>query len=109
MMLQTILSWVYRTGVSDVKGRAVVVAFGLATIWVTYLLGRLLYNQVVGLAAAAFMAVIPIAVGVRREVILEGPGPFFDTAALYCSARYCRYQHPTWLYDAAAPPSHAPL
>jgi predicted membrane-bound mannosyltransferase len=33
MMLQTILSWVYHTGVSDVKGRAVVVAFGLATIW----------------------------------------------------------------------------
>jgi predicted membrane-bound mannosyltransferase len=59
MMLQTMLSWVYRTGVSDVKGRAVVVAFGVATIWVTYLLGRLLYHQGVGLAAAALWLSCP--------------------------------------------------
>jgi len=102
MMLQTMLSWVYRTGVSDVKGRAVVVAFGLATIWVTYLLGRLLYNQAVGLAAAAFMAVMPYAVVVSRQVLLDGPATLFVTGALYCTARYCRDRHPPWLYAAAA-------
>jgi 4-amino-4-deoxy-L-arabinose transferase-like glycosyltransferase len=102
MMLQTILSWVYRTGVSDVKGRAVVVVFGLAAIWVTYLLGRLLYNQAVGLAAAAFMAVMPYAVVVSRQVLLDGPATLFATAALYCAARYCRDQQPPWLYAAAA-------
>ncbi len=102
MMLQTILSWVYRTGVSDVKGRAVVVAFGLATIWVTYLLGRLLYNQAVGLAAAAFMAVMPYAVIVSRQVLLDGPATLFVMVALYCTARYCRDQQPPWLCAAAA-------
>ncbi len=90
MMLQTILSWVYRTGVSDAKGRAVVVAFGLVTIWVTYLLGRLLYNQTVGLAAAAFVAVMPYAVVVSRQVLLDAPATLFVTMALYCTARYCR-------------------
>jgi len=102
MMLQTVLSWVYHTGVSDVKGRAVVVAFGLATIWVTYLLGRLLYNQAVGLAAAAFMAVMPYAVVVSRQVLLDGPATLFVTGALYCTARYCRDRQPPWLYAAAA-------
>ena len=102
MMLQTVLSWVYRTGVSDAKGRVVAVAFGLATIGVTYLLGRLLYNQAVGLAAAAFMAVMPYAVAVSRQVLLDGPATLFATAALYCAARYCRDRQPAWLYAAAA-------
>jgi 4-amino-4-deoxy-L-arabinose transferase-like glycosyltransferase len=102
MMLQTILSWVYRTGVSDVKGRTVVVAFGLATIAVTYLLGRLLYNQAVGLAAAAFMAVMPYTVVVSRQVLLDGPATLFATTALYCAARYCRDRQSPWLYAAAA-------
>jgi hypothetical protein len=102
MVLQTILSWAYRTGVSDVKGRVVVVAFGLATIWVVYLLGRLLYHQAVGLAAAAFMAVMPYAVVVSRQVLLDGPATLFATAALYCTARYCRDRQPPWLYAAAA-------
>jgi 4-amino-4-deoxy-L-arabinose transferase-like glycosyltransferase len=102
MMLQTMLSWAYRTGVSDVKGRAVVVAFGLATIWVTYLLGRLLYHQAVGLAAAAFMAVMPYAVVVSRQVLLDAPATLCATVALYCAARYCRDRQPAWLYAAAA-------
>jgi 4-amino-4-deoxy-L-arabinose transferase-like glycosyltransferase len=102
MMLQTILSWVYRTGVSDAKGRAVVVAFGLVTIWVTYLLGRLLYNQAVGLAAAAFVAVMPYAVVVSRQVLLDAPATLFVTMALYCTARYCRDQQSPWLCAAAA-------
>jgi hypothetical protein len=102
IMLQTMLSWVYRTGVSDVKGRALVVVFGLATIWVTYLLGRLLYNQAVGLAAAAFMAVMPYAVAVSRQVLLDVPATLFATVALYCAARYCRDRQPAWLYAAAA-------
>lgn len=102
MMLQTILSWVYRTGVSDVKGRAVAAAFGLAALWVTYLLGRLLYHQAVGLAAAAFMAVMPYAVIVSRQVLLDGPAMLFATVALYCTARYCRDRQSHWLYAAAA-------
>jgi 4-amino-4-deoxy-L-arabinose transferase-like glycosyltransferase len=102
MMLQTILSWVYRTDVSDAKGRAVVVAFGLATIWVTYLLGRLLYNQAVGLAAAAFVAVMPYAVVVSRQVLLDAPATLFVTMALYCTARYCRDKQSPWLYAATA-------
>lgn len=102
MMLQTILSWVYRTGVSDVKGRAVIVAFGLATIWMTYLLGRLLYNQAVGLIAAAFVAVMPYAVVVSRQVLLDGPATLFATGTLYCTARYCRDQQSSWLYAASA-------
>lgn len=101
MLLQTILSWVYRTGVSDNKGRLVVVVFGLATIWVTFLLGRLLYNETVGLVAALFVAVMPYAVIVTRQVLLDGPAALFATLALYCLARYCRDRQAVWLYAGA--------
>lgn len=102
LLFQVLLSLVLRTGTSDIKARVVAAAFGIGTVLLVYLLGKLLYGVPTGMAAAAIMAVMPYNVVVSRQVLLDGPMAFFATATLYCLARYCRVRDPRWLYTAGA-------
>ncbi|HEY2003993.1 MAG TPA: glycosyltransferase family 39 protein [Candidatus Saccharimonadia bacterium] len=102
LLFQVLLSLVLRTGTSDIKARMVAAAFGIATILVVYLLGKLLYGAPVGMVSAAIMAVTPYGVVVSRQVLLDGPMAFFATVTLYCLARYCLVRDPRWLYAAGA-------
>lgn len=88
LLFQTALSLVYRLGGGDVAARALVAAFGLATVVLVFLLGRLLYSRNVGLLAALLLAVMPYAVGVSRQVLLDTPMTFFATATLLVFARF---------------------
>lgn len=102
LLFQTMLSALYLGGVSDVGGRLVAVAFGIATVFVVYLLGKALYGRPAGLVAALFLAVMPYHVVVTRQVLLDGPQTFFATLALYCVVRYCSGRAARWLHAAAA-------
>jgi 4-amino-4-deoxy-L-arabinose transferase-like glycosyltransferase len=93
LLFQTTLSVVYRLGGGDVAARLLVVALGLATVLVVYLLGRLLYGHRVGLVAALLLAAMPYHVGVSRQVLLDVPMTFMATTSLYFVARFCC--HPT--------------
>ena len=88
LLFQSTLSLVYRLGGGDVAARSLVAAFGLATIVLVFLLGRLLYSRNVGLVAALLLAVMPYAVGVSRQVLLDTPMTFFATATLLAFARF---------------------
>jgi hypothetical protein len=102
LLFQSLLSLVFQFGVSDVAGRVLAAAIGLATVYLTYLLGRTLYGERAGRLAALFLAVMPYHVVVTRQVLLDGPMTFFSTLTLYCLARFAGTQRRAWLYAAGA-------
>lgn len=101
LVFQTTLSLVYRAGGGDTAARLLVVALGLATVLVVYLLGRLLYDHRIGLVAALLLAAMPYHVSVSRQVLLDVPMTFMATTALYFLARFCVHRGLRSLLTAA--------
>src|SRR6266487_2358134 len=73
LLFQFILAVGFRFGVNDLVGRLLSVLAGLATVYLVYRLGTLLYGRRVGMIAALFMALMPYHVVVTRQVLLDGP------------------------------------
>ena len=102
MLVQSLLTVVYRTGEHDTAGRFVIAALGVATVGVVYLLGAELYGRGTGLLAATFVAVMPYHVLVTRQVLLDGPMVLCATLALWCVARFARTGRLSWMAAAGA-------
>ncbi|HEX6678379.1 MAG TPA: glycosyltransferase family 39 protein [Actinomycetes bacterium] len=102
LLYQFLLALLFRHGSHDLVARLLAVAFGLATVYLVYRLGRLLYGQAVGLLAAALLALCPYHVVVTRQVLLDGPLTFFATLTLYLLATFVVTGLPAWLYAAGA-------
>jgi hypothetical protein len=85
---------------SDWWSRSVPAAIGVATVWVTYLLGARMYNRRVGIVAALVMAVMPYDVVVSRQVLLDGLMTLCATVVLYCVVRYAESARLAWLLAA---------
>jgi 4-amino-4-deoxy-L-arabinose transferase-like glycosyltransferase len=102
MLFQSILAFVYLIHVSDILARVISVAFGMGTIVLVYLLGRLLYGRRVGQVAALIIALMPYHVVVSRQVLLDGPMTFFATLTLYLLAKFAVTQRPALLYATGA-------
>lgn len=101
-LFQAILSVPYQIfGTSDVVGRLMSVAFGLATLVMVFVTARLLYGGRVGLIAAGLVALMPYHVIVTRQVLLDGPMAFFATLSLYFLAKYVLTRHLAWLLAAS--------
>ncbi len=99
LLFQFILSLLYRYyHFDDLEGRLLAVAFGLATVLVVYLLGKLLYGRIPGALAALFVALMPYQVVVARQVLLDGPMTFFSTLTIYTLARFGISRRTRWLY-----------
>ena len=101
LLVQSLLSLVYRHGENDVPGRLVEAGIGVATVLVVFLLGRELYDSKVGLVAAWILAVMPYHVIVTRQVLLDGPMVLFTTITLLLVARYARTQRLMWFIAAS--------
>ena len=101
MLFQAMLSVAYQFGTSVMIGRIASVLFGLATVVVVFVLGRLMYGARAGLIAALILAVMPYHVIVTRQVLLDGPMTFFATLTLYLLAKYTVTRAPVWLYATA--------
>jgi hypothetical protein len=102
LLFQSLLSLQYRVfGVSPLGGRLLAVAFGLATVWLTYAIGTRLYGQRVGVLAALLIGVMPYTVVVSRQILLDGPMAFLAALALYLLVRYVQTERAPWLYAAA--------
>ncbi|MGA2502735.1 MAG: glycosyltransferase family 39 protein [Anaerolineales bacterium] len=98
LLVQFVLSLIYRVYFSDLVGRFFAVAVGLGTVYVTYMIGKTLYGQLTGAVAAAALALMPYAVVVSRQLLLDGPMVFFATLTMYMLARFGKSQKPVWLY-----------
>jgi len=102
LLLQVLMSPLYRSGVPDTAGRYVTAAFGVATVALVYVLGRVLYGARTGGLAALLLAVMPYHVVVSRQIMLDGPMTFFTTATLTCLALTARDHDRRWLTAAGA-------
>ncbi len=102
MLFQSILSVFFKFGVHDYVGRLLSVAFGIATIYLVYRLGYLLYGKHTGEVAALIVAVMPYHVVVTRQVLLDGPMTFFSTLALLMTASFAVTSRPAYLYASGA-------
>ena len=100
LLFQTLLSFGYRLGTGDLFARLLADAFGVGTIVVTFLLGRLLYGKRAGVVAALLLALMPYHVLVSRQVLLDGPMTFFATVTLYLLALSVLSGRTLWLYAA---------
>jgi 4-amino-4-deoxy-L-arabinose transferase-like glycosyltransferase len=67
--------------------RALTALLGTAAIPLTYVLGRMLYGRNVGLAGAALLAVMPVAVGDAHYVTTDTPAMVFALGAMILIAR----------------------
>ena len=90
LLTQVLMSPLYQAGRPDTVGRYVAALFGLATVVLVYVLGRILFDRRVGAVAALLLAVMPYHVTISRQILLDGPMAFFATAALVCLAAYAR-------------------
>lgn len=100
LLFQFVLALVFHFGVDDFRGRLVAVAVGVATVYLVYRLGNLLYGQKAGLAAALILALMPYHVVVTRQILLDGPMVLCSTLTLFLLARFAITQRPAWLYAA---------
>lgn len=101
LLFQTVLSFFYRTEMSDFTGRAIAAVVGIATVIVTYMAGRAIFDRRAGLFAAALIAVMPYSVVVNRQILLDGPQALFCTLSLYLLAKYAATHRAAWLYGAS--------
>ncbi|HMB21794.1 MAG: ArnT family glycosyltransferase [Chloroflexota bacterium] len=98
LLFQFLLALVFAFGVSDLAGRLLAVAIGLAAVYMTYRVGKLLYGVKAGLLAGLFFALMPYHVIVSRQVLLDGPLVFCTTLTLFFLARYAMTKRPAWIY-----------
>ena len=102
LLFQFVLAVLFRGGSRDLVARLLAVVFGLATVYLVYRLGSLLYGQAVGLLAAALLAVCPYHVVVTRQALLDGALTFFATLTAFLLAKYATTGFPPWLWAAGA-------
>src|SRR5512147_698003 len=100
LLFQFMLALLFNFGISDLAARLLAVAIGVATVFIVYRLGSLLYGEYTGILAALILAVMPYHVVVTRQVLLDGPLVLCTTLTLYMVARYALTKNPIWLHAA---------
>lgn len=100
LLFQFVLALLFNFGISDLAARLLAVAIGVATVYIVYRLGSMLYGENTGILAALILAVMPYHVVVTRQVLLDGPLVLCTTLTLYMVARYALTKNPIWLHAA---------
>ncbi|MCC7372274.1 MAG: glycosyltransferase family 39 protein [Chloroflexi bacterium] len=91
-------TWAATFGQGEIALRSLSVLLGMATIWVTWRLGLLVAGRVAGLAAAAVLAVSPLAVQYSQEVRMYAQAGLLAAASSWAALVLLRA-----LADAATP------
>jgi 4-amino-4-deoxy-L-arabinose transferase-like glycosyltransferase/putative flippase GtrA len=104
LLLQSVVGAVFRMfGQSDFAARFVVaMVFGVGSVALTYLLGRLVSSAGAALIAAATCALLPYHVIVSRQVLVDTAMGFFAVLSLVLVLRWMRTLSPTALIGAFA-------
>jgi 4-amino-4-deoxy-L-arabinose transferase-like glycosyltransferase len=97
LLFQFTLAVFYKFDTSDLTGRLVSVAIGVATVLLVFLLGRRLYSVRAGLIAALLLAVMPYHIIPTRQVLLDGPMTLMVTMALFMVVHFAETERPVWL------------
>lgn len=100
LLFQWMMALAMAFGVEEIGLRVLSGVIGMVTVWLAFLIGRLLFGQRAGLLAALLMALMPYHVVVTRQVLLDGPMTLAATLALYLVAKFAHTGRPGWLYAA---------
>jgi 4-amino-4-deoxy-L-arabinose transferase-like glycosyltransferase len=94
-LLPAIVALFYKIfGENYLFARAVVIAFSLATVVALYALGRRVFGEAAGRAAAFLFAISPTAVYFGRAVIVDTPTVFFSVVAILAFLIYTETDEP---------------
>lgn len=94
-LLPAVVAVFYRMfGENFLIGRAVVIVFSLATVVALYALGRHIFGESAGRAAAFLFAVSPTAVYFGRAFIVDTPTVFFSVVAILSFILYTETDKP---------------
>jgi 4-amino-4-deoxy-L-arabinose transferase-like glycosyltransferase len=102
LLFQTLISLGFQLHLPAGFERVGAALVGVATVYLVYELGRLLYGRGAGLVAALLMALMPYHVVVTRQVLLDGPMTFFATLTVVLLVRFVLSGRPVWLYCTGA-------
>ncbi len=80
--------------------RALSIAFGTGTVWLTFLAGRRLYDERAGLAAAALAALVPLMIQYGNLATPDAPLLFFSIATVWALAHALSGDSPSWWFGA---------
>jgi mannosyltransferase len=81
--------WIRAFGSSEVAVRSLSALFGIGTVWMLYLLGRLLWDSSTGLIAALLLALSDFNVQYSHNARMYTLMTFLATASFYFFARLC--------------------
>jgi 4-amino-4-deoxy-L-arabinose transferase-like glycosyltransferase len=95
-------SFVVDQGQYFLLGRLLSVAFGMASIYLVYRLGRAAYSRPVGLLAALFLAVEPLHVKYSHVAVTDVPATAFSLLALVLLVTAAKGGGRRWLVAGAA-------
>lgn len=83
--------WIKLWGESNSVFRALSLIAGMLTICAVFLLGRAIWNEKVGLAAASILAILPIHIQYSQEVRAYALAVLFATLASWAFWRACKH------------------
>jgi uncharacterized membrane protein len=81
-------AWTAIAGHSEAALRFPSAVFGILTVWMTFILGRRLANDWVGLGAALVVAILPTMIWYSQETRTYAMQSFFAVTSLYLLVRY---------------------
>src|SRR3990172_7031150 len=98
LLVQFLISLVYRFGVSELGGRAVVAALGTLTVAALYSLCLLMYSRRTAIIASLILALLPYHILVSRQVLLDVALGFFFVTTMICLLKYSKSGKLIWAY-----------
>ena len=101
LLFQFTLSLLYHGSASDLVARLLAASFGIATIALSYQLGKELLGRPVGLVTMGIMALMPYHVVVSRQALLDVPETLFATLTFLLLARFAATNDVRWMYATA--------
>lgn len=93
LLLQTLVSLSFAVfGISDIVARFIPSIFSVLTVFVTYLLAKMIFSKAIGYVSTIILSLLPFHVFLGRQVLLDVPLMFFTLLTVYF---ICIYQKRT--------------
>jgi hypothetical protein len=102
VLFQILLGLGFAGGLPIEGGRALTALFGVGSVVVAWAIGRFVGGRLLGLTAAALLAVLAYDAYLSRLVLLDGPAAFTVGCSLYAFLRAEHERSGTWLAASAA-------
>ena len=101
LIFQAVLAVLYGVGLPDMASRWLVAASGVAAVLVAWGLGRSVGTRVVGLSAAAIVALVPYAVSMSRMALLDTTTGVLLGLGVLGAVRFLDGRRLAWLVASA--------